>query len=117
MLPDNNRPVPYEVPGSVMLSDLSPTDKEREVYETIEADHEYEILDKYNQPYEDVKVPPPKPKAEAEAVQLQPLSSTGDYEFTQCPAYVPMATTTTSTIHGDDDKQETVSEHSPAQEN
>ena len=32
-----------------MLSDLSPTDKEREVYETIEADNEYETLDKYNQ--------------------------------------------------------------------
>ena len=87
------RPLPYEVPGSVMLSDLSPTDKEREreVYETIEADHEYEILDKYNQPqYDDVKVLPPKP----EPAQPQPLSvPAGDYEFTQCPAYVPVATT------------------------
>ena len=88
--------MPYEQPG-VMLSDLSPT-KEREVYETIEADHEYEILDKYNQPqYDDVKVAP-KPE---EPVQLQPLSSTGDYEFTQCPAYIPMATTS---IHGNTNK-------------
>ena len=88
-----------------MLSDLSPTtNKEREVCETIEADHEYEILDKYNQAtYEDVKIPPtakPQP-AEAEAVQLQPLPATGDYEFTQCPAYVPMATTS---IHGNTTK-------------
>ena len=82
-----------------MLSDLSPTDKEREVYETIEADHEYEILDKYNQHYEDVEVPPPK--SEAEAVQLQALSSTGDYEFTQCPAYISVATTS---IHGNTNK-------------
>ena len=75
-----------------MLSDLSPTNKEREVYETIEADHEYEILDKYNQAYEDVTVPPPaKPKMEAEA--MQPLSSTGDYEFIECPAYIPVTTT------------------------
>ena len=33
-----------------MLSDLSPTNKEREVYETIDADHEYEVLDNYIQP-------------------------------------------------------------------
>ena len=82
-----------------MLSDLSPTNKEREVYETIEADHEYEILDKYNQAYEDIKVPPPKPAMEVEAVQLQ---TTGDYEYTQCPAYIPV---TTTSIHGND-KQE-----------
>ena len=96
-----HRPLPYEAPGSVMLNDLSPTNKEREVYEAIEANHEYEILDKYNQPYEDVKIPPPKPKPETEAVQLQPLPSTGDYEFTQCPAYVPVATTS---IHGNTNK-------------
>ena len=78
-----------------MLSDLSFTNKERGVYETIEVDHEYEILDKYNQPqYDDVKIPPIKSKpAEAESAQLQPLPSTGDYEFTQCPAYIPVATT------------------------
>ena len=100
--------MPYEAPGNVILSDLSPTtNKEREVYETIETtDHEYEILDKYNQAtatYDDVKIPPPaKPQpAEAEAVQLQPMASTGDYEFTQCPAYVPVATTS---IHGNTNK-------------
>ena len=48
---------------------------------------------------EDVKVPPPKPKPEAEAVQ--PLSSTGDYEFTQHPAYISVATTS---IHGNTNK-------------
>ena len=80
-----------------MLSDLSPTNKEREVYETIETtDHEYEILDNYNQ--DNMKISSlDKPKPEVEAVQMQPLPSTGDYEFTQCPAYVPVATTS---IHG-----------------
>ena len=34
------RPLPYEEPGGVMLSDLSSTNKEKGVYETIEADHE-----------------------------------------------------------------------------
>ena len=92
-----------------MLSDLSPTNKERDIYETTEADHEYEILENYNQLHEDIKVPPPKPKLEAEALQLQALSSTGDYEFTQCPAYVPV-----TSIYGND-KQET-SEPSPAQD-
>ena len=77
-----------------MLSDLSPTNEERQVYATIEADHEYSTLDKYNQAYEEIKVPPPKPKLamEAKAVQLQSLSSTDDCEFTQCPAYIPVAT-------------------------
>ena len=83
-----------------MLSDLSPTNKEREVYGTIEADHDYEILDKYNQAYEDV-LPSLKPTSEAGAVQLQPLSSTGGYEFTQCPAYVTVAITS---IHGNSKK-------------
>jgi hypothetical protein len=96
------RPLPYEVPGNVVLSNLSPT---REVYETVDtADHEYEILDKFSQAatYEDIKIPlPTKPKSEAEAVQLQPLSSTGNYEFTQCPAYVSVATTS---IHGNTNK-------------
>ena len=78
-----------------VLSELSsPANKERDidVYVTVEADHEYEILDKYNQRH--VKAPPPKPKPETKtAVQLQPLPSTGDYEFTQCPAYVSVTTT------------------------
>ena len=93
-----HRPLPYEASaaGSVMLSDLSPTNKEREVHETIEtADHEYEILDNYNQ---DIKVSPPD---KAEVVQMQPLPSTGDYEFTQCLAYIPVATTS---IHSNTNK-------------
>ena len=83
-----------------MLSNQPPNDKEREVYETVETDqdHEYEILDKFNQPraqHHYSKGPPlNKP---AESVQLQPLSSTGDYEFSQCPAYVSVATTS---VHG-----------------
>ena len=87
-----------------MLSRLPST---RDIYEAVEADHEYEILDKYNQPqYDEVKIPPPKPeRVEAESVQLQPLPSTGDYEFTQCPAYVPVVTTTSS-IRGSSDKLE-----------
>lgn len=91
--------MPYESPGNTVLSNQTPTDKEKEVYETVETDqdHEYEILDKFNQPraqHRDSKDPPLKP---AESVQLQPLSSTGDYEFSQCPAYVSVATTS---IHG-----------------
>jgi hypothetical protein len=80
----------------VILSDLSPT---REIYETIEtADHEYEVLDMYHQAtYEEIIIKPDT----ADTVQLQPLAITGDYDFTQCPAYVPMATTS---IHGNTNK-------------
>ena len=76
----------------------------REVCDTTEADHEYEILDQYNQAYEDVKIPPLK--YEPANVQLQkPLSSTGDYDYTQCPAYVSVAT---AGIHGNQDALTTV---------
>ena len=78
---------------------LSPTNEETEFYETIKTTgHEYEIPYKYrgNRAYE--ISPMAEPKTEAEAVQLQP---TGDYEFTQCPAYIPVATTS---IHGNTDK-------------
>jgi hypothetical protein len=78
-----------------MLSDLSPTIKEGEAYETIEADHEYEILDKYNQPqYDDVKFPSPKqePVQPPKALPLQSAPAS-DYEFTQCPAYIPVSST------------------------
>ena len=79
---DNFRPMPYELPG-VKLNDISHTSKEREAHESAEVDHEYEILDKYNQAYEEIqfpKAPPPKLNS----------SSAGDYELTQCPAYVPV---------------------------
>ena len=79
----------YEQPV-VMLSDISHGSKEEAAYESTEVDHEYEILDKYNQPYDEVRIPEaPPPKQE----QQQKSSSGDDYELTQCPAYVPVATT------------------------
>ena len=72
--------LPYELPG-VMLSDASYTNKEREANV---ADHEYEVLDKYCQDYEDVQVPQAPPPMQ----ERQQSSSAGDYELTQCPAYV-----------------------------
>ena len=84
--------MPYEQPG-VMLSDISHTSKEREAREDVEVDHEYEVLDKYNQAYENIQVPQaPPPKQEQ-----QQSSSAGDYELTQCPAYVPVTITSNET--------------------
>ena len=77
--------MPYEQPG-VMLSNIIHTSKERQANESCEVDHEYEVLDKYNQAYKDVQVPqapPPKQKQ-------QQSSSAGDYELIQYPAYVPV---------------------------
>ena len=86
---------PYEEPGMVVLSNLSTT---RDVYETIKADHEYEVLGKFNPTYAEIE---PQPSVKPESVQLQPLSSAGGFEFTQCPAYDPVATTS---IHGNTNK-------------
>ena len=53
-----------------------------------EGDHEYEVLDKYSQPYVNVLIPITSLKSEQ-----QMTSSAGDYEFTRCPAYVPVRST------------------------
>ena len=80
-----SRTAPYELSG-VMLSDISHTTKERQDHVSVEADHEYEILDKYSQAYEEIQAPQaPPPKQEQ-----QQLSSVGNYELTQCPAYIPV---------------------------
>ena len=79
------------------LSELSPDNDERNLYETVEADHVYDtpVLDKHNQVYEEVRTPSQKPEPS------QPLSSIGDFELTQCPAYVSVANTS---IHGNASK-------------
>ena len=64
--------------------------KDIQHYESVEGNHEYEMLDKYHQSSEEVKVPqtralPPKP------TEQQPTLSTGDYDITQCPAYETVA--------------------------
>ena len=77
------------------MSNLSPiaTNNVSEDYETViedSTDHDYEMLDKYSQAHEELRVPATQP-----VQQQQPLSSIGDYNLTQCPAYVPVATTST----------------------
>ena len=71
----------------------SHSDKEIQHYESVEVDHEYEMLDKYHQSSEEVKIPqaralPPKP------TEQQPTLSTGNYDITQCPAYETVAQNT-----------------------
>ena len=73
--------MPYEEPG-VLLNKVA-----YEIKNT-EPDHEYEMLDKYNQAYEEIKVVPRPPKLPDQ--QGLPPSSAGDYDITQCPAYVPV---------------------------
>ena len=83
--------MPYEEPG-VLLN--------KAAYEikSTEANHEYEMLDKYNQAYEEIKVVPRPPKLPDQ--QGLPPSSTGDYDITQCPAYIPV-------VHGNQQGQQT----------
>ena len=74
----------------MMLRNLSTA---RGVCDTTESDHQYEILDMFStsEAYEYIN---PPPKSETANVQLQkPLSSTGDYDYTLCPAYISVATT------------------------
>ena len=67
----------------MILSDLTRTNVEREAPKRDENDHEYEPLDQYSQHYEDIKTTPPM-------VDQPQTSSSGDYAFTQCPAYSPV---------------------------
>ena len=70
-----------------MLRDtfLSSKARQFESNENVEVDHEYEVLHRYSQVYEEVQVPqalPPNWQKE------QQPSSTADCVFTQCPAYI-----------------------------
>ena len=58
--------------------------KESELYDNIEGDPEYEIPDKYRPAYDDVIILQPS------LLNPKPPSSGGQYELTQCPAYVPV---------------------------
>ena len=74
---------PYEQAG-VTLSDISYTSKERQPHESVEAENDYEVLDKYSQAYnEDVKVP--------QAPQQELQQSTGGYASIQCSTYADYA--------------------------
>ena len=76
----------YEQPG-VLLSDINRAANE---IKSTEANHDYEMLDNYNQVYEEIKVVQP-PKLPDQRGLPSPLSSASDYDITQCPAYVPIA--------------------------
>ena len=58
-----------------------------ETHGIVEDVHEYELLDKYCQAYEEVNVPKSLPLVKREQQQA---SSTVDYDYTKCPAYVPI---------------------------
>ena len=90
------RPRALDQPGVV----LSHTNKETKADEGVEADHEYEILDQYNQKYEEVelhKIPVPVVPPKKSEEQTNPESS-GDYDITQCPAY--------ETVHRENERAE-----------
>ena len=61
--------------------------KESELYDNIEGDPEYETPDKYRPAYDDVIIPQ---RAQPSLLNPEPPSSGGQYELTQCPAYVPI---------------------------
>ena len=75
----------YDQPRGVVLSDVTRHNTAQEVGGD-SGDHEYELIDKYSKPrpYEIPEATPPAKQAQ------QKPSSTGAYEFTQCPAYAPV---------------------------
>ena len=90
------RPLQYEEPVRVTLRDLPTANKGEEFQEAIEADHDYEVVDNnYTQAVnegeaERAEVQVLLPKLEPVQLQLQLMSSAGDYD---CPAAViPEAT-------------------------
>ena len=58
-----------------MKSNLSQTQDKSQMYQAVEAEHEYEVLDKYSQEYAEVKIRDPSNKLkkgldEAEDIEL-----------------------------------------------
>ena len=79
---DNNY-IRYGFPEGQSITEIQP-------YGSVEVNHEYEMLDKYHQSSDEVKLHqaralPPKP------TEQQPTLSTGDYDITHCPAYETVA--------------------------
>ena len=79
----------YDQSGDAIFSALHPVHATQyNMGGAQELDHEYELIDKYSQPYEfrTREATPPK-------LEQQKPSSTGEYDFTnftQCPAYIPV---------------------------
>ena len=73
-------PLASDLPG-VMLSDII-MNKEKGVEN---VDHEYEVLDQYSQPLSQAD----QVTKDTNEQTKQQLS--GEYELTECPAYVPIA--------------------------
>lgn len=69
-----------------MLNDITHASQENAVCKDVEVYHEYEIppSDKYSQHYEDIHIGNRNVLAQLPKLENQ----SGDYEFTQCPAYV-----------------------------
>lgn len=67
---------------SVVVSEYNQTTQELQVYDNVvSTDHDYEALDKSRHDYEEIR-------RNVHSEQKQ-ISSTGDYVFTQCQAYIP----------------------------
>ena len=62
------------------------TQKDSQSCDVINTENEYESLDKYNGEYEEIQFPS---KQITGSVQ-QKRSQTGNYNVTQCPAYLPI---------------------------
>ena len=58
--------------------DLNTKEDEHKTGKAVHTDHDYEMLESYNQMYDEV--------------QCANIQSSGNYNFSQCPAYVPVAT-------------------------
>ena len=52
----------------------------------VHTDHDYEMLESYNQEYDEVR--------------CAGVQNSGSYKFSQCPAYVPVATSQTKVVEG-----------------
>ena len=81
------RQVPYKEPQA-LLSDLSRPRVANEIIKNTGSEADYEMLDNYNPDYEDIKVVEPLSLPDRRGL---PPSSVGDYNITQCPAYIPIA--------------------------
>lgn len=84
----------------MLLSDISKVENESKNTDSEPGYAGYEMLDKYDRAYEEIKVvQPPKLPDRQELPSPRPPSSASDYVITQCPAYIPAA-------HGNQQGQE-----------
>lgn len=91
----------YYKQSQVTTCDLSKRDEL--IYDAVDTDHEYEGLDNYSKTDGEIKM---APSTGLDSIQQTKQLVTEAYEYTDCPAYIPVTTQVGGNTESDVAKEE-----------